>query len=73
MSLRRCARRQQGPRRAYQIETTRVLIAIEFFFVVDIKFLSMRGCNSPLHYANRADKRVIRSAIRFEVRRRDAS
>jgi hypothetical protein len=71
--VRRRLKQQHGPPRAYQIETMRMLIAIEFFFVVLTKFLSMRRCNSRLHHANRADKTVIRRAIRLEVRRRDAS
>jgi hypothetical protein len=53
-------------RRAYQIETMRMLIAIEFFFVVIINFLSMRRCNCRLRQANRDEGRVIRSAIRLE-------
>jgi hypothetical protein len=71
--VRQRVERRHWRRRAYQIETTRMLIAIEFFFVVTIKFLSMRRCNRPFRRANRDDNEVIRSAIRFEVRRRDAS
>ena len=39
-----------------------MLIAIEFFFVAIVKFLSMRRCNRPLRYANRDDSHVIRGA-----------
>jgi len=42
------SKRRSRPRRAYQFETTRMLVAIEFFFVVAIKFLSMRRCNRRL-------------------------
>ena len=39
--LRQRENEEQSSRRAYQIETTRMLIAIEFFLVDSIKFLSM--------------------------------
>jgi hypothetical protein len=45
----------------------RMLIAIEFFFVVALRFLSMRRCNHRLRRANRSDNKVIRNAIRFET------
>ena len=50
------------PRRTYQIETTRMLIAIEFFLVVVITFLSSRRCKRrpprSKRAANQADSRV---------------
>jgi hypothetical protein len=42
--VRQCETRCVWTQRAYQIETTRTRIAIEFFFIAGITFLSSRRC-----------------------------
>jgi hypothetical protein len=60
--VRQREKQQHRSRRAYQIETARILIAIEFFLVVIITFLSLRRCNRRLLRASRAENQVIRGA-----------
>ena len=45
---------------AYQIETTRKLFAIEFFFIAVITFLSFGRCKCAARRANRTATQVIR-------------
>ena len=52
-------------RRSYQIETTRVHIAIEFFLAAVIIFLSLRRCKRWPPLSKRAANQAIRGA-RFE-------
>jgi hypothetical protein len=52
-------------RQSYQIETTRVLIAIEFFLAAVIIFLSLRRCKRQPRPLKRAANQAIRGA-RFD-------
>jgi hypothetical protein len=61
------------PRRTYQIETTRMLIAIEFFLAVDIAFLSTRRCDLGVRHSKRGETQVIRERFDSSVRRRVVS
>jgi hypothetical protein len=63
------AKQQHRPRHTYQIETARMLSAIEFFLGAVIIFLSLRRCDRRLNRANRAETQVIRRAIRLEAQR----
>jgi hypothetical protein len=45
---------------AYQIETARALIAIEFFFIAVITFLSLGRCKRAPQRSKRAANQVIR-------------
>ena len=68
-------REKQGhwPRRTYQIETTRMLIAIEFFLAVDIAFLSTRRCDPRIRHSKHGKNQVIRERFDSSVRRRVVS
>jgi hypothetical protein len=66
-------RRGARVRRSYQIETTRALIAIEFFLAVVIIFLSLRRCKrSPLSWNAPRIKRFA-GCDSIRVRRQAAS
>jgi hypothetical protein len=55
-------KQRHWPRRAYQIETARMRIAIEFFLVDSMRFLSLRRCDHRLPRASCAENQVIRRA-----------
>ena len=57
---RRYEKRSDCHLQAYQIETTRKLFAIEFFFIAVITFLSFGRCKRAARRANRAATQVIR-------------
>ena len=65
--IRQRKRRGARVRRSYQIETTRALIAIEFFLAVVIIFLSLRRCKRSPPLLERAANQAIREA-RFDSR-----
>ena len=58
--VRQCEEQCVWTQRAYQIETARTLIAIEFFFIADITFLSSRRCKRGPTRLERAANQAIR-------------